>query len=85
LSRSISQIFFSRRQALISFSRAIAARMSPNRSKWTKRKILYRAVNAGNGLLAMFDHPAFEIVGYADVEVSRSTGENINAVGVAHS
>src|SRR5580692_1893623 len=31
--RSMSQIFFSRRQPLISFSRAMASRMSANRSK----------------------------------------------------
>jgi hypothetical protein len=40
LSRSISRIFFSRRQPLISFSRAIASRTSPKSSKCTRRKIL---------------------------------------------
>jgi hypothetical protein len=37
LPRSISQIFFSRRQPLISFSRAIASRISANGSRHTRR------------------------------------------------
>jgi hypothetical protein len=39
---------------------------------------------ARNEPLAMFEQSAFEIVGYAGVEVSRSTGENVNAVSVTH-
>ena len=80
---SIRAIFFSRRQRLICFSRAIASRMSPKIWYHTSRSMLYLAVNpSSNKCCFVLTHAPVETVSYADIEVVRSAGENVDGVAM---
>jgi hypothetical protein len=83
LPRSIGQIFFPAPSLDFFLSRDCVANVAES-FKVDQAEDPVAGCESRNDLLAMFDHSAFEIVGYAGVEVSRSTGENVNAVSVAH-
>ena len=80
-SNSIKLIFFSLRQRLICFSRAMATWMSPRISYHTKRSMLYFAVNPTNVWFYVRVR-AWHVIRHTHIEVMRSAGHDVYGVAM---